>query len=159
MAAPQIVSGGPPAPTEEQIALTDSSAKPVELAFDKDGKLVSPDHNVDLVNRIASAVAALPAHFPFPPPPSAVPPQRAIAIDQVKEKGNAAFKANKLPEAVQFYTLAIDLAADRPPWEPAELAAEELANVLSNRSAALLAAGDFVAALADADAAVKLRRS
>lgn len=158
MSGPQIVQGGPPAPTEEQMALSDASYQQVDLSFDENGKLVSPTHNLDLINRLAGAIGALPSNLPFPPPPNVVPPQRAVAVNTLKEKGNAAMRAKNLPEAVRHYTLAIDLSGGRPLWEPAALASEELAACLSNRSAALLAAGDYVAALADAQAAVELHR-
>lgn len=140
------------------MALSDATFQRVDLSLDDNGKLVSPTHNLDLVNRLAAAIGGLPPNLPFPPPPNVVPPQRAVAVNGLKEKGNAAMKADDLPEAIKFYTLAIDLSGNRPLWEPAGLASEELSVCLSNRSAVLLTAGDYVAALADAEAAVELRR-
>lgn len=54
--------------------------------------------------------------------------------------------------------MSANIAASRPNWEPHTLAREEIATVLSNRSAAHLSAGDFIPALVDADVVIALKK-
>lgn len=54
--------------------------------------------------------------------------------------------------------MSAQIAASRFPWEAAALVRDELAIVVCNRSAAYFAAGDFIGALADADAVIQLKR-
>lgn len=57
-----------------------------------------------------------------------------------------------------MYTMAVNVASQRLPWEPNALTKEELATVLSNRSAAFYAAGDYLSALVDAELVIQLKR-
>jgi translocation protein SEC72 len=114
-----------------------------------------------------------------PPPPQVVQPQRSQAINKTKDQGNVScwhfvssltdigfidrgmqhlFKAKKMKDALAAYTLAANIAVDRLPWEPSMLMKEELATVLSNRSAAYCAVGDYISALVDADLVIQLKR-
>lgn len=61
-------------------------------------------------------------------------PNRSQQFTKAKEDGNAQFKEGKLDEAIRLFTVAVELAADRPPWESHVLAREELSLALSNRS-------------------------
>lgn len=63
-------------------------------------------------------------------------PTRTQQFNKAKEDGNAKFKEGDLDEALKLFTVAVDLAADRPPWESHVLAREELSLALSNRSLA-----------------------
>ena len=54
--------------------------------------------------------------------------------------------------------MAANIAAQRPPWEAAQLMREELSAILSNRSAALLELGDYIGALVDAEQVIALKR-
>ena len=57
-----------------------------------------------------------------------------------------------------MYNMAANIASQRLAWEPAQHMREELSMVLSNRSAAFAASGDFVSAMADADAVIAIKR-
>ena len=57
-----------------------------------------------------------------------------------------------------MYNMAANVAASRLPWETNALMREELSMVLSNRSAAYAAAGDYISSLADANAVIQLKR-
>jgi translocation protein SEC72 len=81
-----------------------------------------------------------------------------MAINKAKEDGNTAFRKQQYAEAVRLFTLAIDVAASRPLWENNQMARDELALCLANRSAALAAVQEWVGALCDAEACVKLKR-
>jgi translocation protein SEC72 len=55
--------------------------------------------------------------------------------------------------------MAASIAVQRPPWEANQFMREELSTVISNRSAAYLEARDYIAALADAEMVISLRRN
>jgi translocation protein SEC72 len=81
-----------------------------------------------------------------PPPPQSINPNRSK---------HDAFKANNWGESLKQYSLALDMAASRPPWEPAALASDEMSVLLCNRSAAFLGAGLYAEAYADATACIE----
>ena len=54
--------------------------------------------------------------------------------------------------------MAANIAVQRPQWESNNILREELAAVLSNRSAAYVASGDPISGLADADAVIALKK-
>lgn len=68
------------------------------------------------------------------------------------------FKVKKYELALQRYTMAASIAVQRPLWESNQVMREELATVLSNRSATFLEAGDFLSALVDAEHVINLKR-
>ncbi|KAH8111004.1 hypothetical protein DFH11DRAFT_1616495 [Phellopilus nigrolimitatus] len=109
------------------------------------------------MNALAKIFVANP-HLVCPPPPQVVQPQRSQAVTKTKEDGNALFKANKLKEAVSMYNMALSVASGRLLWEPNALMREELSTVLSNRSAAYFAAGDYMSALVDAELVIQIKR-
>ena len=129
------------------------------------------------LNMLARALVAQP-ELAIPPPPNIVHPGRSAAVTKSKEEGNvrrgcfpsafirsdtflkrqAHYKAGRHVPAIQMYTMSLNIAATRPPWEASMISREELATVLSNRSAAFAAMGDFVSALVDADAVIQLKR-
>lgn len=69
------------------------------------------------------------------------------------------FKSGLHTAAVNRYTAAATIAVSRPPWEANQFMREELSTVISNRSAAYYESQDYVAALADAEAVIQVRRT
>ena len=57
-----------------------------------------------------------------------------------------------------MYTTAAEITMSRPQWEASNLIKDELAMVLSNRSAAHAITNDWVSALVDADVVVQIKR-
>ncbi|KAG0282862.1 hypothetical protein BGZ96_012761 [Linnemannia gamsii] len=92
------------------------------------------------------------------PPPGAVLPLRSQQIAKMREEGNTFFRAQRHQEAIVAYTNAINIAFDRPLWEPTQLAREELAVLLCNRSAAYIARKEWVNAYVDAEGVIELKR-
>ncbi|KAL5513259.1 hypothetical protein ACEPAH_3657 [Sanghuangporus vaninii] len=123
------------------------------------GKEKCDECNVDFsgMNALARIFVQNPS-LVVPPPPQVVQQQRTQAVMKTKDDGNALFKANKLKEAVSMYTMAVNVAASRLPWEPNSLMKDELSMVLSNRSAAYTALGDYVSALVDAELVIQIKR-
>lgn len=74
----------------------------------------------------------------------AVPPHLRPQIERLKRLGNQAFRAGRFAETIARYSEAVALAPDHP-------------MLYSNRSAAHVAAGNLVAAVADARNCVRLR--
>jgi translocation protein SEC72 len=114
--------------------------------------------DIEDLNRVHRGFLALENPAQVPPPPANVNPKRTVQITRLKEAGNAAFKQGKIPESLKIYDLAIRMAGDRPPWEPAGLVREELFTLLNNRAAALMAQQEWPAAAGDAEASVELKR-
>jgi translocation protein SEC72 len=80
-------------------------------------------------------------------------------VTSTKDEGNTLFKKGQHKPAIQRYTAAASFAIQRPPWESSQLMREELSTIMSNRSAAFCEAHDFVAALADAETVIQIRRN
>ncbi|TDL24015.1 hypothetical protein BD410DRAFT_820547 [Rickenella mellea] len=158
-----------PPPDPALQAAIEQDFKPVDLKLGppndstalcaKHGLEVCAECGVDFaaLNNLAKLFVANPT-LACPPPPQVVQPQRSQAVTKTKEDGNTLFKAQKHVQAISMYTMAANVASQRLPWEPNQLMREELSTVLSNRSAAYLAAGDAVGALVDADAVISLKK-
>ncbi|KAJ7621794.1 hypothetical protein DFH06DRAFT_991412 [Mycena polygramma] len=94
------------------------------------------------------------------PPPSNVISQRLTQmVTSTKDEGNALFKEGDHVQAIQKYSMAASIAVQRPPWEASQFMCEELSTVISNRSAAYLEVRDYIAALADAEMVIALRKN
>ncbi|KAL6297874.1 protein prenylyltransferase [Sparassis latifolia] len=79
-----------------------------------------------------------------PSPPSSTEIDPVKQAEKVKEGGNAAFKAQRFPEAIERYTRAIELDPSEPTY-------------LTNRAAAYMALKRFKPALADCQHAATLQ--
>lgn len=112
--------------------------------------------DLDAVNSLARILLTNPA-LVFPPVPQATPNPRSMKVSQVKEEGNVHFRKGQWADAVRLYTLSAEIAATRPIFESNLYARDELALALCNRSAAYLGAKDYVNALVDAEAVIKLK--
>lgn len=113
--------------------------------------------NFTAVNELATRIAGLPS--PVPPPPAMVNNQIAQLVTKAKEEGNNHYKNSNFHQAIQAYSVALRLSANRHPWEPSQTTREEMSVALSNRSAAYMGQGDYIRALVDADLAISLRRN
>ncbi|TKX26924.1 translocation protein sec72 [Elsinoe australis] len=93
-----------------------------------------------------------------PPPPVPVNSKRSAQITKLRETGNASFKKGQFGDAIRMYSLAIDMAAARPVWEPSGLVREELSALYGNRAQAKMAGQDWPGAAADAECSVELKK-
>ncbi|ORY87694.1 hypothetical protein BCR37DRAFT_342760 [Protomyces lactucae-debilis] len=101
--------------------------------------------------------SGFPAEVPGPPAQS-INPHRSTQIELAKKQGNEYFGKKQYAEALQIYSRALEMAASRPPWEPSQMANDEMAILLANRSAAFLGAEAYPEAYADACCCVDLRK-
>ncbi|GAN07327.1 tetratricopeptide repeat domain containing protein [Mucor ambiguus] len=138
-----------------------------EVSVSNDGdKILCKDHGLEKCNKCQvdwtehNLLAATLKHVKDLPPPNAPNPTRNAQVTRLKEEGNKYFKQNNYTESIRFYTMAVDLSWSRPLWEPLafQYVREELAPVLSNRSAAHLSLQNYVDAYVDAEMVTRLKR-
>ena len=93
-----------------------------------------------------------------PPPPVPVNPKRTGQVTKLRDNGNAEYRKNKYEEAIRLYSLGIQMALQRPMWEPAALVREEVSGLLANRAQAHMALQNWPEGGVDAEASVEARR-
>ncbi|KAI8376883.1 hypothetical protein BD560DRAFT_445404 [Blakeslea trispora] len=138
-----------------------------EVSISSDGdKILCNEHGLEKCTKCQidwtehNILASTLKHVKDLPPPNVPNPTRNAQVTRLKEEGNKHFKQNNFPEAIRFYTMAVDLSWSRPLWEPLafQYVKEELAPVLSNRSAAYLSLKNYVEAYVDAEMVTRLKR-
>lgn len=113
---------------------------------------------LDELNSLHRQILTLETPGQTPPPPVPVNPKRSANVTKLRESGNAAFKKGQHAEAAKFYTLAIDMAMQRPPWEPSALVREELSALYANRAQAYMSLQSWAEGSVDAETSVDLKR-
>ncbi|KAK2601593.1 hypothetical protein QQS21_004828 [Conoideocrella luteorostrata] len=93
-----------------------------------------------------------------PPPPIPVNQKRTGQVNKLRDNGNAEYRKNRYVEAVRLYSLGIQMALQRPAWEPAALVREEVSGLLANRAQAHMALQNWPEGAVDAEASVEARR-
>ncbi|KAI9505396.1 hypothetical protein GGI25_004643 [Coemansia spiralis] len=89
------------------------------------------------------------------PPPN---PQMAQTIQKLKTEGNDLFRAQNYFDAAQKYTEALNVAMQRPLWDPSATVIEETSVLMSNRAACLLELGKDSEAYWDTEVVTRLKR-
>jgi translocation protein SEC72 len=162
---PVTLTTGPP---DNSVALCEKHS--LEKCTDCDIDFIS-------LNRLAKLLVNNP-NLLCPPPANVISQKLTQAVNNTKEEGNVRsrllnftntqftsyrsqqiFKKGLHGPAISRYTMAANIAVQRPPWEAQQLMREELSTVVSNRSAAHFESGDFIGALVDADTVIALRRN
>ncbi|EAU90043.1 hypothetical protein CC1G_08316 [Coprinopsis cinerea okayama7 len=165
---PQPQPAFPPVDPTAQ-ALIDNDFVPVPLSLEQDATVaVCSAHkqekcepcNVDFVNmnRLSRVLASNPQLL-CPPPSNVVNQKLSQMVTAAKDEGNVLFKSGQHAQALTRYTAAASLATQRAPWENNQILREELTPVMSNRSAAYYDLGDYISALADAEAVIQIRKN
>lgn len=156
---------------------------PLPLIIDPTTKAVStndpdPAHALtDALNRLNSTHRALqqidPPNLLAPPPPQPpfVNPKRSQQIHKLREAAQTALKKQSnapVPEpvdgsapqseAIKLYGLALDMALQRPTWEPQQLVREELAAIYTSRAAAFAAIRGWADAHTDCRLSLECKR-
>lgn len=110
------------------------------------------------LNELHRALLALETPGNVPPPPIPVNPKRTAQVTKLRDNGNAEYRKQKFDEAVKMYTLGIQMALQRPLWEPSALVREEVSGLLANRAQAHMALLHWPEGAVDALASVEARR-
>ncbi|KAJ6458110.1 hypothetical protein C8R47DRAFT_1180855 [Mycena vitilis] len=172
-------SHGPPQPAQapqqpvadpalQALIDADFVPTPIVLSADNNLALCAPhslekcaDCGVDYVNlnRLSKILVGNPTLLCPPPPNVGNSLKLTQMVTSTKDEGNALFKKGDHIQAIQKYSMAALIAVQRPPWEVNQFMREELSTVISNRSAAYLEGRDYIAALADAEMVISLRRN
>lgn len=113
---------------------------------------------LDQLNTLHRSLLALETPTGVPPPPVPVNPKRSANVTKLRDNGNAEYKKGKYVEAVRLYTLGLQMALQRPLWEPAALVREEVSGLLANRAQAHMALQNWPEGAVDAEASIEVRR-
>ncbi|KAG6827368.1 hypothetical protein H0H92_012083 [Tricholoma furcatifolium] len=157
-----------PTPDPALLALIEADFRPVALSLSDDRHTTyCSAHRLEKcepcgvdffnLNRLATLLANNPSLL-CPPPANVVSHKLTQMVTATKDEGNALFKSRNHAAALNRYTAAANLACNRPAWENNQILREELSAIISNRSATFTEAGDYISALADADAVIQVKR-
>ncbi|KAJ1328880.1 translocation protein SEC72 [Microdochium nivale] len=113
---------------------------------------------LEQLNALHRALLTLETPVQIPPPPVPVNPKRSAQITKLRESGNGEYRKGKHGEAVKFYTLGLQMALARPPWEPQGLVREEISALYANRAQAHMATRNWPEGALDAEASVEAKR-
>ncbi|KAK4191287.1 hypothetical protein QBC35DRAFT_487856 [Podospora australis] len=106
------------------------------------------------LNNLHRSLHGLDAPHVVPPPPVPVNPKRSAQVTKLRESGNTEYRKGNHAEAIKFYTLGLQMALTRPPWEPSQLVREEVHQLYSNRAQAHMQKQNWVEGAIDAEASV-----
>nr|CAG8505746.1 3275_t:CDS:1 [Entrophospora candida]CAG8541835.1 10077_t:CDS:1 [Entrophospora candida] len=139
--------------------------KPRDLLIEDDIIYCRPHHletcstcdlNLAPLNSLHKSLLAIKGNIP---PPNAVDQYVSKQITGFKDEGNKLYNAQSYNDAIKHYTTAIELAFQRPFWEPHEIAEQDLAICLSNRAAAYIGLEDWVSAYVDAEFSNRIKEN
>ncbi|KAK9461559.1 uncharacterized protein V1516DRAFT_672357 [Lipomyces oligophaga] len=138
---------------------------PIPILLDEVTKQVTIDQSAatpERVTEIASLVATfrdlLNINVDVPLPPNQINGRLTEQVKKLKETGNTSYKKRQFADAIRMYSLAIEMATKRVPWEASAYQRDELAILYSNRAQAEMSLLHWEEALLDADTAVYLKR-
>ncbi|RCI12368.1 hypothetical protein L249_0415 [Ophiocordyceps polyrhachis-furcata BCC 54312] len=143
-----------------------SESNIIPLYMDPTSKLIKTTQpsrelnaELDQLNSLHRALLSLdPCHNGVPPPPFPVNPKRSGNITKLRDNGNVEYRKGRFAEAIRLYTLGIQMALSRPPWEPAALVREEISGLFANRAQAHMALRNWPEGAVDAETSVEARR-
>ncbi|KAG5928004.1 hypothetical protein E4U42_001430 [Claviceps africana] len=133
----------------------------LDLHMDPQSKTISANKpsralnaELDELNALHRAVLAAGLKNGVTPAPIPVNGKRSGQIVKLGENGNAEYRKGKTAEAGRLYTLGIQMAMQRPAWEPAALVREEVSGLLANRAQVHMASQNWPDAAVDAEQSV-----
>ncbi|OAA36195.1 tetratricopeptide repeat domain containing protein [Beauveria brongniartii RCEF 3172] len=110
------------------------------------------------LNALHRALLSLETPGNVPPPPIPVNPKRTAQVTKLRDNGNNEYRKAKYDEAIKMYTLGLQMALQRPMWEPSALVREEVSGLLANRAQAHMALLNWPEGAVDGLASVEARR-
>ncbi|KAM3517612.1 hypothetical protein NHJ13051_008829 [Beauveria bassiana] len=110
------------------------------------------------LNELHRALLSLETPGNVPPPPIPVNPKRTAQVTKLRDNGNNEYRKGKYDEAIKMYTLGLQMALQRPMWEPSALVREEVSGLLANRAQAHMALLNWPEGAVDGLASVEARR-
>ncbi|KAH9884273.1 TPR-like protein [Xylariomycetidae sp. FL2044] len=110
------------------------------------------------LNTLHRSLLTLETANQVPPPPVPVNPKRSANITKLRDSGNAEYRKSKYADAIKLYNLGLQMALQRPAWEPAGLVREEVASLYANRAQAHMGLQAWAEGAVDAEASVEAKR-
>lgn len=93
-----------------------------------------------------------------PPPPIPVNPKRSAGVTKLRDAANAEFRKGKYEEAGKLYTMGLQMALARPPWERSQVVRDEVSALFANRAQTCMALRRWAEGGVDAEASVEAKR-
>lgn len=112
-------------------------------------------HELEELNALHRAVVNLDTPNNIPPPPVPPNPKRSLQVEKLRDTANESLRKGAHAESVRLYSLAINMALGRPPWELASLARSELMVLYGNRAQAYMSQQLWAEGYVDALTSVK----
>lgn len=113
---------------------------------------------LEQLNSLHRALLGVDTQTGVPPPPVPVNPKRSAQVTKLRDSGNGEFRKGKYGEAIKFYNLGLQMALQRPQWEPNQLVREEVSSLYANRAQAHMALTQWAEGAVDAEASVEARK-
>lgn len=133
--------------TTKRIHATSTSAGPADL-----------ESAINLVNELHDQFKKLETPNGVPAAPLPINPQRGHQINKLREAAGQAATKKNYADAVRNLGFAIDMAAQRPDWEPVGLKREELAACYLARAAMYAEQREWVDAYHDAMSSAECKK-
>ncbi|KAL9096106.1 MAG: hypothetical protein Q9165_001629 [Trypethelium subeluteriae] len=131
----------------------DPQTKAISFPGTTSSSIEAEIHQLNLLNRVIVGL-----NTPTPPPPVPVDPKRSGQITKMREAGNAAFRKGSYQEAIRLYSLGLEMAIQRPAWEPAGLVREEVSGLYANRAQAHMAIQAWPEGSIDAESSLECKK-
>lgn len=93
-----------------------------------------------------------------PPPPIPVNPKRSAGVTKLRDSANAEFRKGKYDEALKMYTMGLQMALARPPWERSQVVRDEVSALFANRAQTYMALRRWAEGAVDAQASVEAKK-
>lgn len=136
----------------------------IPLQMDPQSKAISATKSsralaseLEALNKLHRSLLNLETPSGAPPPPVPVNPKRTANVTKLRDSGNAEYRKGKFADAIRFYTLGLQMAMQRPMWEPNALVREEVSGMLANRAQAHMALQNWAEGAVDAHASVEAK--
>lgn len=113
---------------------------------------------IAMVNSLHTSFKGLETANNIPPPPTPVNPKRSAQINKLRESAGQSAKKGQFQDAIRLLTVAIEMAATRPGWEPSGLVREELGLCYLARAAANAESNNWVDGWKDAECSTECRK-
>lgn len=93
-----------------------------------------------------------------PPPPIPVNPKRSAGVTKLRDAANAEYRKGKYEEAGKLYTMGLQMALARPPWERSQVVRDEVSALFANRAQTCMTLRRWAEGGVDAEASVEAKR-
>ncbi|GES91336.1 translocation protein SEC72 [Rhizophagus clarus] len=114
------------------------------------------DYDFKPLNTLHKSLIPIKGNIP-PPTPNFINHNLSKQITNLREEGNTYYKSQNYSEAIKLYSSAIEMAFQRPFWEPHELTEQEVSVCLSNRSLSYIYLEQWVNAYIDAEWGIRIK--